>query len=103
MTEYGFEENVDFNPYQTVQVQIEGDREVKREIRDYQITIDVVLMDWEFMKHVTDTQIQKEIDARMAQDAIREKKHQEKQDKHDAAILITAFIVCTIVIGLLGG
>lgn len=41
MTEYGFEENVDFNPYQTVQVQIEGDREVKREIKDYQITIDM--------------------------------------------------------------
>lgn len=60
-------------------------------------------MDYEFMKHVTDMQIKKEIDARMAKDAIREKKHQEKQDKRDAAILITAFIVCTFVIGLLGG
>lgn len=60
-------------------------------------------MDWEFMKHVTDTQIQKEIDARIAQDALREKARQEKQDKHDAAILITAFIVCVLVIGLLGG
>ena len=51
-------------------------------------------MDWEFMKRITDAQIQKEIDARIAQ---------EKQDKRDAAILITAFIVCTLVIGLLGG
>lgn len=31
-------------------------------------------MDYEFMKHVTDMQIKKEIDARMARDAIREKK-----------------------------
>lgn len=60
-------------------------------------------MDYEFMRRITDAQIQKEIDASMAKDAIREKKHQEKQDKHDAAILITAFIVCTFVIGLLGG
>ena len=60
-------------------------------------------MDWEFMKHVTDTQIQKEIDARIAQDALREKARQEKQDKHDAAILITAFVVCVLVVGLLGG
>ncbi len=60
-------------------------------------------MDWEFMKRITDAQIQKEIDARIAQDALREKARQEKQDKHDAAILITAFIVCTLVIGLLGG
>lgn len=60
-------------------------------------------MDWEFMQHVTDMQIQKEIDARIAQDALREKARQEKQDKRDAAILITAFIVCTFVIGLLGG
>ena len=28
-------------------------------------------MDYEFMKHVTDMQIKKEIDARMAKDAIR--------------------------------
>lgn len=60
-------------------------------------------MDWEFMKRITDAQIQKEIDARIAQDALREKARQEKQDKHDAAILITAFIVCTLMIGLLGG
>ena len=31
-------------------------------------------MDYEFMRRITDAQIQKEIDARMAQDAIREKK-----------------------------
>lgn len=34
-------------------------------------------MDYEFMKHITDVQIQKEIDTRMAQDAIREKKEKE--------------------------
>lgn len=60
-------------------------------------------MDWEFMKHVTDIQIQKEIDARMARDAIREKKRQDKRDKRDAIVLITAFIVCVLVVGLLGG
>lgn len=60
-------------------------------------------MDWEFMKHVTDIQIQKEIDARMANDAIREKKRQDKRDKHDAIVLITVFIVCVLVVGLLGG
>lgn len=60
-------------------------------------------MDWEFMQHVTDMQIQKEIDARMARDAIRQKQIQDTKDKRDAAILITAFIVCTFVIGLLGG
>ena len=60
-------------------------------------------MDWEFMKHVTDMQIEKEIDARIARDALREKARQEKQDKRDAFILITAFLVCTLVIGLLGG
>lgn len=60
-------------------------------------------MDYEFMRRITDAQIQKEIDARIAQDALREKARQEKQDKHDAAILITAFIVCVLVIGLLGG
>ena len=60
-------------------------------------------MDYEFMRHITARQIQKEIDARIAQDALREKARQEKQDKHDAAILITAFIACTLVIGFLGG
>lgn len=60
-------------------------------------------MDYEFMKHITDVQIQKEIDARMAQDALREKARQEKQDKLEAAILIPAFIVGVLVLGLLGG
>ena len=60
-------------------------------------------MNYEFMKRITDAQIQKEIDARIAQDALREKTRQEKQDKRDATILIIAFIVCTLVIGLLGG
>lgn len=60
-------------------------------------------MDYEFMRRITDAQIQKEIDARMAKDAIREKKRQDKRDRRDAFILITAFIVCTLVIGLLGG
>ena len=60
-------------------------------------------MNYEFMKRINDHRIQKEIDTRIAQDALREKARQEKQDKHDAAILITAFIVCTFVIGLLGG
>lgn len=60
-------------------------------------------MNYEFMKHITDMQIQKEIDARIAQDAIREKKRQDKRDRRDAVILITAFIVCVLVVGLLGG
>lgn len=60
-------------------------------------------MDWEFMKHVTDIQIQKEIDARIAQDALREKARQDKRDRRDAVILITAFIVCVLAIGFLGG
>lgn len=60
-------------------------------------------MDYEFMRRITDAQIQKEIDARMAKDAIREKKRQDKRDRRDAVILITAFIVCVLVVGLLGG
>lgn len=60
-------------------------------------------MNYEFMKRINDHRIQKEIDARIAQDTLREKARQEKQDKHAAAVLITAFIVCTFVIGLLGG
>ena len=60
-------------------------------------------MNYEFMKTINAHQIQKEIDARMAQDAIRQKQIQDAKDKHDAAILITAFLVCTLVIGLLGG
>lgn len=38
---YGFIQGVDFNPYQKVQVQYEGAREVRREIQDYQLTIDM--------------------------------------------------------------
>ena len=60
-------------------------------------------MDYKFMEHITDLQIQREIDDRMARDAIRQKQIQEAKDKHAAAVLITAFIVCTFVIGLLGG
>ena len=60
-------------------------------------------MDYEFMKMINAHQIQKEINARMAQDAIRERARQEKQDKLEAAILITAFIVGVLLLGLLGG
>ena len=60
-------------------------------------------MDYEFMKQINDHRIQKEIDARIALDALREKARQEKQDKCEAAILITAFIVGLLVLGLLGG
>lgn len=60
-------------------------------------------MDYEFMRRITDAQIQKEIEARMAKDAIREKKRQDKRDRRDAVILITAFIVCVLMVGLLGG
>ncbi len=60
-------------------------------------------MDYKFMKQINDHRIQKEIDARIAQDALREKARQEKQDKLEAAILITAFIVGVLVLGLLGG
>ena len=60
-------------------------------------------MDYEFMKMINAHQIQKEIDARMAQDALREKARQEKQDKREAAILITGLVLCVIVAGLLGG
>lgn len=60
-------------------------------------------MDYEFMKQINDHRIQKDIDARIAQDALREKARQEKQDKREAAILITAFIVGLLALGLLGG
>ena len=36
-----FIEGEDFNPYQKVQVQLEGDREVSREVLDYKISIDM--------------------------------------------------------------
>ena len=41
MTEYGFEAGKDFNMLKNERVQIEGTREVKREIIDYQITVDM--------------------------------------------------------------
>jgi len=40
MCEYGFTESIDFNPLKNEQVRLEGGREVKREIQDYQLTID---------------------------------------------------------------
>lgn len=60
-------------------------------------------MNYEFMKTINAHQIQKEIDARMAQDAIRQKQIQDAKDRRDAFILITAFIVCVLVVGILGG
>lgn len=41
MKEYGFTEGADFNPLKIEQVRIEGNREVKRELQDYQITLDM--------------------------------------------------------------
>lgn len=41
MLEYGFEPQVDFNMYKKVQVQLEGKRKIKREISDYEITLDM--------------------------------------------------------------
>lgn len=41
MAEYGFKQGVDFNPLKIEQVRLEGNREVKRELQDYQITIDM--------------------------------------------------------------
>ena len=40
MKNYGFEEGTDFNLYQTVQVQKEGNRDVHRNINDYALTLD---------------------------------------------------------------
>lgn len=39
MCEYGFQEGLDFNPLKIEQVRQEGNRQVRREIQDYQITI----------------------------------------------------------------
>ncbi|MEW8994430.1 antA/AntB antirepressor family protein [Clostridium sp.] len=39
MCEYGFTEGVDFNPVIFAQVQMEGSREVKRTVTDYELTI----------------------------------------------------------------
>lgn len=41
MAEYGFEAGEDFNMLKIERVQIEGSREVKREVADYQITVDM--------------------------------------------------------------
>ena len=41
MCEYGFAEGEDFNMLKNERVQIEGNREVKREITDYEISIDM--------------------------------------------------------------
>jgi anti-repressor protein len=40
MFEYGFEKDIDYTPYQNVQVQLEGEREVNRTINDYALTLD---------------------------------------------------------------
>lgn len=41
MCEYGFVEEIDFNMLKIERVQIEGNREVKREITDYSISVDM--------------------------------------------------------------
>lgn len=41
MCEYGFESGKDFNMLKNERVQIEGKREVRREITDYEITVDM--------------------------------------------------------------
>ena len=41
MCEYGFNEGADFNMLKNERVQFEGNREVKRELTDYQISIDM--------------------------------------------------------------
>lgn len=41
MCEYGFQNGVDFNLLKIEQVQTEGTREVKRDITDYNISIDM--------------------------------------------------------------
>lgn len=41
MCEYGFTEGIDFNPLKIERVQKEGDREVKREVEDAVLTIDM--------------------------------------------------------------
>ena len=40
-TEYGFNAGVDFNPLTFEQVRIKGNREVKREITNYEISVDI--------------------------------------------------------------
>ena len=41
MCEYGFTEGEDFNPLKIEQVRDEGDRQVKREVIDHQLTLDM--------------------------------------------------------------
>lgn len=41
MEEYGFENGVDFNLLKNEKVRLEGNREVKRDIMDYQISVDM--------------------------------------------------------------
>ena len=41
MTEYGFENGIDFNMLKNERVQSEGGRKVKREIADYEISVDM--------------------------------------------------------------
>lgn len=51
-------------------------------------------MDYKFMEHITDLQIQREIDDRMARDAIRQKQIQDAKDKRETAIFITGLVLC---------
>lgn len=60
-------------------------------------------MDYEFMRHITDVQIQKEVDERMTQDAIKKKQIQEKQDKRDAVKAIAVIIGAMLFVGFMGG
>ena len=60
-------------------------------------------MDYRMMRHINDIQIQKEVDARIARDAIRQKKLQDSKDTHDAVIMIIATIIGMLVVGFLGG
>lgn len=41
MAEYGFENGVDFNLLKNEKVRLEGNREIKRDIMDYQISVDM--------------------------------------------------------------
>jgi anti-repressor protein len=41
MCEYGFVEGVDFNPNKNVRVQVEGNRQVRREVENHDLTIDM--------------------------------------------------------------
>lgn len=41
MCEYGFEEGIDFNPLKIEQVRQEGNRNVTRQLQDYQLTIEM--------------------------------------------------------------